>query len=124
MFFKIILSFGLVLGLMAAFPDRVKALSQEESARVEAFLTSLSAQKDLVFIRNGREYKVDRAVSHLRRKLRGSEDSLTSAEEFIDRVAWGSSISGEPYYIRRPGGQNEPAKPFFTELLKKTGQGQ
>jgi hypothetical protein len=122
--FRIVLSFGLVLGLMTVFPDRVNALSQEESARVEAFLASLSAHKDLVFIRNGREYKVDRAVSHLRRKLRGTKDRLASAEEFIDQVAWGSSVSGEPYYIRKPEGQNEPAKPFFIELLKKADLGQ
>jgi hypothetical protein len=112
-------SLALFLSLAAFSLSPAWALSPQESERVEKFLTLLGQRTDLVFIRNGKEYPVNKAVSHLRRKLKNSADKLTSAEQFLDNVASGSSISGQPYLIRRPGGANEKAGPFFHELLKK-----
>ncbi|MDR2613164.1 MAG: DUF5329 family protein, partial [Deltaproteobacteria bacterium] len=94
--------------------------SPGESARIERFLTALGEREDLVFIRNGSEYGVDSAVSHLRRKLRGARERITTAEEFVDHVASVSSSSGRPYLVRRPGGKDEPAGPYFRELLEET----
>jgi hypothetical protein len=113
---KIILLF-LGLGLFMGLSAPSWALSDEESQRIEKFLTVLSAQSDLIFIRNGSEYKLNKAVSHLKRKLKQTRRRLQTAEEFIDQVASTSSISGQPYYIRKQGGQNEPAGPYFRQLL-------
>jgi hypothetical protein len=109
-----IFTFGVltILGAAMAF-----ALPQVENERVERFLQALEREKDLVFIRNGSEYTAQRAVGHLRRKLKSAKDKLSSAEEFIDNVAAKSIMSGKPYLIRRPGGQNEEAGPYFHKLL-------
>ncbi|MDR1658532.1 MAG: DUF5329 domain-containing protein [Deltaproteobacteria bacterium] len=115
----VIVSAAVMTAAFLAAPTGAAAeMSAAEAARVERFLEDLSAQSALVFIRNGREYDVERAVNHLRRKLRGAKDKITTAEEFVDQVASGSSASGKPYLIRKPGGDNEPAQPFFRELLQ------
>ncbi|MDR1872611.1 MAG: DUF5329 family protein [Deltaproteobacteria bacterium] len=108
---------GILLLISLASP--ALALEQNEKLRVEFFLQALAQEKDLIFISNGREYMVNRAVNHLRRKLNSVEDKLSTAEEFIDQVASKSSLSGKSYLIRRPGGQNEEAGPYFHEILTK-----
>ncbi|MDR0550008.1 MAG: DUF5329 family protein [Deltaproteobacteria bacterium] len=94
-----------------------EALPPAEAQRVEKFLTALSQEKDLVFIRNGSEYPASRAVRHLRRKLKSSQDKLRTADEFIDQVASKSSLSGKPYLIRQKDGVKEEAGPYFHKLL-------
>jgi hypothetical protein len=99
------------------FSAQAWAMPPAEEKRTEDFLQALSQEKGLVFIRNGSEHKVDRAVSHLRRKLRSAREKLNSAEEFIDKVASSSSVSGKPYYVQAPGSPREEAGPYFRRLL-------
>jgi hypothetical protein len=111
-------SLALMAGLFVIFfAVPAFALPPAEELRVERFLQAIGQENNLVFIRNGREHSVSQAVSHLRRKLKSSKDKLQTAEEFIDNVASKSSISGKPYLIRRPGGSNEEAGPYFRQLL-------
>jgi hypothetical protein len=116
----IIIALVTILAWLGLGQPKALALSSEEVARVDKFLVALGQEKELVFIRNGREFEVTRAVNHLKRKLKSQANKLATAEEFIDHIASSSSISGKPYLIRRPGGQNEEAKPYFQELLKKS----
>jgi hypothetical protein len=94
-------------------------LEGEELQRVEAFLDLLSTKTDLTFVRNGTNYKVDDAVSHLKSKLGRAKRKVSTAEEFIDKVASSSSISGRPYLIIKPDGETVEAKEYFHELLKE-----
>ncbi|MGC3965630.1 MAG: YfeK family protein [Rhodocyclaceae bacterium] len=109
---------ALTLGLLLASP--ALALSAREEARVNAMLAALEKRTDLVFIRNGEKYNAADAVAHLKLKLSRTRDRLDTAEEFIDKVASSSSMSGEPYTIQQAGKPAQPAKPFLHELLKQT----
>lgn len=107
-----------VLLVLLAWSQPARAeLPPAEAERVEALLAALAKQTDLVFIRNGEEYKAAQAVSHLRAKLNRAKKYLSTAEDFIDNVASVSSTSGEPYMIKRPGQEPEPARMFLYELL-------
>jgi hypothetical protein len=62
------------------------------------------------FNRNGTWYKADTAVAHLHRKYEyfRNRGLITSTEDFIEKAATGSSISGTPYLIRC--GNENPVK--------------
>ena len=66
-------------------------------------LEGLAQKKDLIFVRDGDEHTCDEAVSHLRLKLGNTRNRIDTAEQFIDKVASSSSITGKPYIVKMPG---------------------
>ncbi|EAS1760772.1 hypothetical protein BH012_22910 [Salmonella enterica] len=112
---------GTLLALLMVFPAFAK-LNAHEEARIEAMLQALSQKQDLVFIRNGSEHTCEEAVSHLRLKLSNTRNRIDTAEQFIDKVASSSSITGKPYLVKLPNKENEEARPFLHELLAQTDE--
>ncbi|MDR0622078.1 MAG: DUF5329 domain-containing protein [Deltaproteobacteria bacterium] len=94
-------------------------LEGRELQRVNALLTLLETKTDLLFERNGTEYNVDRAVKHLKSKLKSAGDEISTAQQFIDRLASKSSMSGKPYYVIMPNKERVEAREFFYGLLKE-----
>jgi hypothetical protein len=94
------------------------AVPAGERERIDRLLAEVGASETLVFIRNGNEYTAQEAVEHLRLKLRRAGSQISTAEEFIDRLATRSSVSGKPYLIRRHGQPPEPAGAFLHGLLR------
>ncbi|WP_207883091.1 DUF5329 domain-containing protein [Pseudomonas sp. 30_B] len=80
---------------------------------------------DCRFIRNGSEYPGNEARAHLQKKLDYLEnkDLVSSAEDFIERAASKSSMSGKPYQVSCPGGTQDTSTWLNTEL-KRLRQGQ
>lgn len=70
-------------------------------AEVDALLARLEAA-ECRFQRNGEWYGSQKAREHLERKLAYLErwGTLESAEQFIEKAASGSSVSGEPYVVQ------------------------
>jgi uncharacterized protein DUF5329 len=52
------------------------------------------------FQRNGSWYDSHRALEHLQSKYGFLKDSVSTAEDFIERAASRSSMSGQPYQVR------------------------
>ncbi len=115
--FFCVLSMGLLLASSA------QALSPQEEERVAGLLTALEKRTDMAFIRNGVTSSVSDAVAHLKLKLGNTRDYLGTAEEFIDKAASSSSLSGKPYMVQQPGKPSEPANKFLHELLKQISVG-
>lgn len=71
---------------------------------IEALLFALQVS-GCEFNRNGTWYSAAEAKTHLRRKLAYLErkDKVHSAEQFIERGASASSMSGKPYWVRCEG---------------------
>lgn len=111
---------GLFLALLMLAPASWARLSAQEEARVQAMLTALSQQQGLVFIRNGSEHTREEAVSHLRLKLKNTRNRINTADQFIDKVASSSSITGKPYTVRIPGKGDESAAPFLHRLIAQS----
>ena len=109
--------FALFFALFFCFTTDLYALKANEAARVDKLLTELGKQSDLIFIRNGTEHNAQEAESHLRLKLRNAGKYLDTAEQFIDKIASGSSISGKPYIVRIDGKKDEKANAFLHRLL-------
>jgi hypothetical protein len=71
------------------------------------------------FYRNGTWYNSGEAVSHLRNKYKylADNDLVSTTEQFIERGASESSISGKPYRIRCAGGTPVNSQPWLREKL-------
>jgi Family of unknown function (DUF5329) len=87
-------------------------------AQIEYLLTSVGGS-GCEFYRNGSWYDALRAEGHLRYKYQRllARNLIRSAEDFIDRGATRSSISGRAYAIRCPGVDAVPAAQWLQERL-------
>jgi hypothetical protein len=68
-------------------------------ASIQFLLTRVS-QSGYVFIRNGKEHNSQDAAKHMRRKYEHFADEIETPEQFIERAATKSMITGRRYRIR------------------------
>ena len=87
----------LLLGMLYAMPVSA-ATPQLVGSEITALLTRLETS-DCEFNRNGIWYSATEAKAHLQFKF-GAAGSFQSTEQFIERVASKSSMSGKPYLVR------------------------
>lgn len=95
------------------------ALPPHEQSRIERLIAFVESQKDMKFIRNGTEYSCDDAAKFLRGKLEAMGGEITTAREFIERIASKSSMSGEPYQVKLASGKQMTAAQFLGDELKR-----
>ncbi|MDR2104683.1 MAG: DUF5329 domain-containing protein [Deferribacteraceae bacterium] len=112
------LLFALLFSL-SALP--IKASGEEKTEAVILRLIQ-SVQKlpaDTEFIRNSDSYNKDEAAAHLLSKYKRVRKNIATAEEFIEKIASKSSISGRDYLIKFSDNTTIKAGDFFKEELKK-----
>jgi hypothetical protein len=99
---------SLLAALMFVSPAHAE-LSTAARGEIEALLSRL-AVSGCQFKRNGTWYTAAEAQAHLQRKLDYLADrgAVASAEQFIERAATKSSMSGQAYRVRCGG---QPAVP-------------
>lgn len=100
--------------LIAGEPD---ATATKEIAHLFEYLSSSSCE----FYRNGSWYNVDRAVAHLDEKYKylSWRGLINSAEDFIDKAATNSSMSGEPYLVKCGNDSPVSSNDWFKEELAR-----
>jgi hypothetical protein len=99
-------------------PVAADAREPKQNARIAHLIGSVEKLEGAVFIRNGTGYSPDKAASHLRLKLSKAGDKIKTAEHFIDHLAAKSSVSGDPYKIRKADGSLVNARDFFYLKLR------
>lgn len=104
-------------GVLAAIAHA--APPPHEQSRIERLIRYVEAQKDMKFVRNGSEYSCTDAGKFLRGKLEAMGAEVTTAREFIERIATKSSMSGKPYHVKFTDGRMIPAADFLGEELKR-----
>jgi hypothetical protein len=94
--FIVVLTWLLVAPAIVAAP-----LPPAARAEIDGLLSRLESSA-CEFSRNGSWYPATEAKSHLLRKLGYLEDKglVQTAEQFIERAASSSSITGQPYLVR------------------------
>jgi len=107
----------LLLGT-AAVPVRAAPPAQEQS-RIDRLIRYVESQKAIKFIRNGTEYTAEDAGKFLRGKLEAMGSEVTTARQFIKRIASRSSMSGQPYHVRLADGQILLAENFLEDELQR-----
>lgn len=114
---RLLRSFLVLLLLVAAGTQAaVDAKAQQEITQLLDFVEHSGCQ----FIRNGSEYPAAEARAHLQKKLDYLENKnlVSSAEDFIERAATKSSMSGQRYQVDCPAGKQDASAWLGTELKR------
>ena len=110
------------VAIAAALP--ALAAPDAKAAREIDHLLAFVAASDCRFVRGGTEYDGRSARDHLQRKLDYAKSMLSTADQFVDNVATGSSMTGDAYKVRC-GGRELTSKAWLrTELdrFRKAGK--
>jgi hypothetical protein len=104
------------LAVLLAAPARAApdAHAQREIDHLLAFVASSGCR----FVRGGVEHDAREARDHLARKLDVARPLIGSADAFVDRVASGSSLTGEPYRVRCGDGESTAKAWLAGELAR------
>jgi len=90
------------------------ANAQREIDHLLAFV----AASECRFVRGGVEHVAREARDHLALKLDVARPLIGSADAFVDRVASGSSLTGEPYRVRCGDGESTAKAWLAGELAR------
>jgi hypothetical protein len=85
------------------------------------FLLSYIGSSGCEFFRNGTWSNSKTAQTHLRDKYNYlvAENQINTTEEFIERVATGSNLSGQSYKVRCHGSATVPSKQWLRDELTR-----
>ena len=101
----------------------VQASEAEESVakREIAFMIQQTRLSGCRFYRNGAWYDASKAADHLATKYEylATRGQIDSAEEFIEKAASRSSLSGRAYQIQCAEKASVPSDQWFRELLSR-----
>jgi hypothetical protein len=94
-------------------------LSSASQAEIQALLSRLGAS-GCEFRRNGSWHPADEAQAHLQQKLDYlmSKGAVASAEQFIERAASKSSVTGQPYLVKCGGKPPLPSSEWLGFQLR------
>ncbi len=113
-------SIGIMACLLAADTALAAAsLSPASKSEIDALLTGLRTS-GCQFNRNGTWYSPQEAQVHLGRKLEYlvSKSAVASAEQFIERAATKSSMTGQPYAVRCGNAPSVPSREWLLRELQ------
>lgn len=92
------------------------------AAQIEInYLLSTVSMSECEFFRNGSWYDAKFAAAHLKSKLQYllGKNLVQNAEDFIEKAATASSLSGRPYAIRCQGKDAVPTGQWLLILLAR-----
>ncbi|KAB7632262.1 MULTISPECIES: YfeK family protein [Stenotrophomonas] len=113
-----------VLALALIAPSVALAAPTDTARREIAGLIGALDGSSCRFQRNGSWHDAPEARAHLQRKYDYllKKDKVDTAEQFIERAASQSSMSGKPYRIACPGQPEQTAAVWFGARLKALRQ--
>jgi hypothetical protein len=110
---------GLALGLalLAVARAAPPTIAQTEINYLLGFIGRSGCE----FYRNGSWDDPKRAQAHLRYKyeMLAARDQIDTAEDFIEKAATQSSLSGRPYQVRCPGGEAVTSNQWLRNVLAR-----
>ena len=89
---------------------------QADQSEIEYLLNAV-ADSNCEYFRNGKKHSAEKAAKHLRMKYDRAKKYVTSAEDFIAKLASRSSISKKPYRYTCPDGSNGYTATWFRKKL-------
>lgn len=110
---------GALAALFVAAAAHAEPLAPSVRAEIDTLLAKLSSSA-CQFNRNGSWHSAAEAKAHLLGKLGQLErkDLVRSAEQFIERGASGSSVSGKAYLVKCGNAEAVPSQQWLTAELK------
>ena len=110
----------LFLSLAVAALAHAGELPPTAKIEIDALLGTLGAS-ECRFYRNGSWYSGSEAKDHLQLKLDYvvKKSGIATSEEFIEKAATKSILSGRPYVMRCPNQEETPSAVWFTHELRR-----
>ena len=112
---------SLVLGGFALLAHATP--SDAEERLIDTLIQRVSKMSSMVFLRNGSEYNAADAAKHMQAKYDHFKKELATAEEFIERCASRSEMTGQAYKVKLTGGTVRDANEFLHSELRALRQG-
>ncbi len=113
---------GGVLLMVMALAGYGAELPASEQRKIEALIQHVASLTEAVFMRNNQAYPAKTAAQFLRGKWRATLEDITTAQEFIAKVASVSSTTGQPYRIRFPNGHEMRSGDYLRTVLQQLEQ--
>jgi hypothetical protein len=112
-----VLSLVLGLALLGVAHAAPPAIAQTEINYLLGFIESSGCE----FYRNGSWYDAKRAQAHLRDKyeMLAAADRIHTAEDFIEKAATKSSLSGRPYQVKCRGSEAVTTNQWLRDVLAR-----
>ncbi|SDI88759.1 DUF5329 family protein [Variovorax sp. OV700] len=112
---------ALLLGAAAALAQATPSVSEQKL--IDTLILRVSNMKTMTFMRNGDEHNAADAAKHMQAKFDHFKDEIVTAEDFIDRCASRSEMTGKPYQVKMPNGAVRDAKEFLNAELRTLRKG-
>jgi hypothetical protein len=96
----------------------VIAADESLSKTIDSLLKSVETS-DCKFVRNGDEHTGKEAAEHMRRKYDHFKKQIKTTDDFIEKCASKSELSGKPYMIKLPDGAKVKAEDWMHARLKE-----
>ena len=111
---------ALLLGASAVLAQATP--SDAEEKLIDTLIQRVSKMSAMVFLRNGNEYNAADAAKHMQAKYDYFKKELATAEDFIDRCASRSEMTGQAYKVKLTGGAVRDANEFLNSELRMLRQ--
>ncbi|MDQ7250779.1 DUF5329 family protein [Dongia sedimenti] len=89
----------------------------DSTANEIAYLLKVIRESPCTFIRNGSDYDGAAAAEHVEAKYAHYKSEIKTAEDFIDRSATKSLLSGDPYQVQCEGAPSLAAE-WLRDVLR------
>ena len=113
--------FALLLAAVAALAQATPSASEQKL--IDALILRVSNMKTMTFMRNGDEHSAADAAKHMKAKFDHFKDEIVTAEDFIDRCASRSEMTGKPYQVKLHNGAVKDAQEFLNAELRTLRKG-
>jgi Fe-S oxidoreductase len=110
----------LLLGASALLAQA--APSPAEEKLIDTLILRVSKMDAMIFLRNGNEYTAADAAKHMQAKYDYFKKELVTAEDFIDRCASRSEMTGQAYKVKLTNGAVRDANEFLNSELRALRQ--
>lgn len=84
-----------------------------------SYLLNVVRTSAVVFVRNGEDHTGREAANHMQRKRDHFKKEIKSAEDFIDKAASRSLLSGKEYLVRLGDGSTNSCSEWLMAILKQ-----
>ena len=111
---------ALLLGASALLAHATPSATEEKL--IDTLIQRVSKMSAMVFMRNGNEYNAADAAKHMQAKYDYFKKELVTAEDFIERCASRSEMTGQAYKVKLNNGAVRDANEFLNSELRALRQ--
>jgi len=109
----------MLVSLQAGAEKKADDAKKEDLEATIAHLLEYVRTADVVFIRNGKEHSAEDAAKHIEKKYKHYKKKIKTPEDFIEKSATKSMMSGKLYQIRLKDGTVISNRDWLTAELER-----